>query len=74
MHLKPIVALVPVSVLVTILYETILRSAPVLSAGAIGVMLLLGLFIAASYLGVLYLLGTEKEDLLIWNEVRFRRI
>jgi O-antigen/teichoic acid export membrane protein len=73
-YLKPLAALAPVSLLTATLYETLIKSVPVLAGGNIGAMLAVGLLIATSYFGVLYLLGIEKEDLLIWSEVRLRRI
>jgi O-antigen/teichoic acid export membrane protein len=74
MHLKPFAALVPVAVLAVTFHEAVLRSVPVLPGAAVGVNLTMVLFIATGYFAVLYLLGIEKEDLLIWSEIRFRRI
>jgi O-antigen/teichoic acid export membrane protein len=73
-YLKPLAALVPVSLLTAMLYETVIKSAPTLAGGNIGAMLAVFLLIATSYFGVLYLLGIEKEDLLVWSEVWLRRI
>jgi len=73
-YVKPLAALVPVSLLAAILYEPIVKSASFLAGANIGAVLAMLVLIATSYLGVLYFLGIEKEDLLIWNEVRFRRI
>jgi O-antigen/teichoic acid export membrane protein len=74
MYLKPLAALVSVSLLTAILYETVIKSAPVLAGGNMGSMLAVLLLIATGYFSVLYLLGIEKEDLLVWSEVRLRRI
>jgi O-antigen/teichoic acid export membrane protein len=74
MHLKPLAALVPVSLLAATLHGAVLTLVPDLPGTTFAVMLAMGLFIPITYFAVLYLFGLEKEDLLIWNEMRARRI
>jgi O-antigen/teichoic acid export membrane protein len=74
MQLKPLAALAPVALLAVTFHEAVLTPVPSLSGSTVGVMLGMVLFIATSYFAALYLLGIEKEDLLIWSEVRYRRI
>jgi O-antigen/teichoic acid export membrane protein len=74
MHLKPLAALVPVAVLAAAFHAAILRSAPVFLGATVGVLLAMVLLIGTTYFAILYVLGIEKEDLLIWSEVRRRRM
>jgi O-antigen/teichoic acid export membrane protein len=72
-YLKPLAALVPVAFLTVTFHERVLTPILGLQGSTLGGMFGIGLFIATTYLAVLYLLGIEKEDLLIWSEVRYRR-
>jgi O-antigen/teichoic acid export membrane protein len=73
-YLKPLVALVPVSILAYIAKRSIVELAPSSIFGSpLAIFVLIVPLIALVYLMVLYILKFEEEDILVWEELHLRK-
>jgi O-antigen/teichoic acid export membrane protein len=73
-YLKPLVALIPVSVLIYVLQDAFLNLAnPILLGSRLGVLAVMFAVIGMGYLMTLYVLGFEKEDFLLFKDLQVSR-
>ena len=72
-YIKPLAALLPVSLTGTLLQVPIARMMHTVFGSEAAVIIGISLLIAANYIIVLYMLGVEKEDVSVWKELRIHR-
>ncbi len=73
--LKPILALVSILLLLGLFHRSILSMGNFIFGGSqIGLMAMMSVMILAAYLAILYWMGFEEEDRMIWQEIRAQRM